>query len=185
MIGATALWQEGSQISCLQWRDPLGPTENIAMKPFYLLSYFLWGNFLTIYIFACVSIPCRKYGLFYDKGERPVKRPGSSIPAQPLRMVCGGGAALTRGDRDHHSGGCGKLGSSGPTRQHREAVEGICRLPAGEGRWGRAGCPSRSPVLRLVWAVALRDVDLPSHVCCTLQKDAMNGQINTNRWCSF
>lgn len=182
MILDTALWHETPQISCLQWRDPLGPTENISMKPFFplLVPFFLWVNFLTIYIFACVSIPCRKCGLCYKKGERLVKRPASSVSAQPVSRV-GGGAAPTRGDRDHHGGGCGKPGTSGPTRQHREALEGSCRLPAGEVRWVRAGCPSRSPELGMLWAVALRDVDLPSHLCCTLQKDTMNSQMNTNR----
>jgi len=48
------------------------------------------------------------------------------------------------GDRDHHGGGCRTLGTSGFTRQHGEALEGGCTWSAGESRWGRAGCPSRS-----------------------------------------
>lgn len=87
----------------------------------------------------------------------------------------GEGAAPTRGDRDHHGGGCGKPGTSTPTRQHRKALDRSCRLPTGKGR---SACPSRSPELLLVWAVALTDVDLPSHLWCTLRAfGALNGTL--------
>lgn len=95
----TALWHEAPQISCLQWSDPPGPAENTPMKPFFsfLLPFFLWGNFLTIYIFACISIPCRKHGLCYKKDERLVKRPASLIPPQRGRRVGGVGCTYVRG----------------------------------------------------------------------------------------
>lgn len=94
-------------------------------------------------------------------------------------------AAHAWGDRGHHGNGCGSQGPPDPPdymgKCWREAAGCLQARANGAGLSVHPGCL----ILSLLWAVGLRDVDLQSHVCCTLRKDTMNSQIKTNRRCVF
>lgn len=135
---------------------------------FYFCSFSLGGGF-WLFTFSSVWVfPVENVGSV----TRRVHAWWRGQQTQSLQSL---GRGLERtapscGARDHCSSGCGKPETSRPTRQHREALEGVCTLPAGKSKWNKAVSLSRLPELGLVWAVDLRDMDLQSHLCCALPR---------------